>query len=366
MNIQMPHQEQDTNCMRLALDAARLSAQRGEVPVGAVIVGPAKDGTDQKPVLTILACTHNQPIARHDPTAHAEILALRAAAEQLGNYRLDDCELYVTLEPCAMCAQAMLHARIRRVIYGAREPRTGAAGSVLDLFALPELNHRTKVTGGVLEEECGGLMREFFNGRRKEARRTATPLRQDALRTPEHRFDTVWSHFKTLRSCSTYRQDLPELEGLRLHALDLGPRDAKTAWLALHSPDMWWPQLLDWAQQRAAAGERVLLPDLIGFGQSDKPKKTAWHTPARHADYLLAWAASLNIPTLFVTYAKDQEKLSKVIQEKSMSWNINVKIVSRVSGETSNLGDWKEIPYPDAGYQAARQAWRTVAWNKDI
>ena len=368
MNIDMSDQDRDASYMRLALDAARLSAQRGEVPVGAVIVGPSRGSTDAAPAPVTLACTHNQPITRHDPTAHAEILALRAAAEQLGNYRLDDCELYVTLEPCAMCAQAMLHARIRRVIYGAREPKTGAAGSVLDLFALPALNHHTTVKGGVLEEECGALMREFFHRRREQAKKAASPLRDDALRTPSRRFEPVWSHFEVLRSCSTYLQDLPELGGLRLHALDVGPRAAKTAWLALHSPDMWWPQLAGWAQQRAAAGERVLLPDLIGFGQSDKPKKPAWHTLERHADYLLAWASALNIAVLFVTYAIGQKKLASVIQAQARSENSHIQIEMKIDlfdKFNKMKNEWEDFPYPDGGHRAAQRAWREAGWNQD-
>ena len=367
MNIDISDQDRDASYMRLALDAARLSAQRGEVPVGAVIVGPLQGSAEETaPVPVTLACTHNQPITRHDPTAHAEILALRAAAEKLGNYRLDDCELYVTLEPCAMCAQAMLHARIRRVIYGAREPKTGAAGSVLDLFALPALNHHTTVKGGVLEEECGALMREFFNRRREQAKKAASPLRDDALRTPSRRFEPVWSHFEALRSRSTYRQDLPELGGLRLHALDLGPGDAKTAWLALHSPDMWWPQLANWAQQRAAAGERVLLPDLIGFGQSDKPKKPAWHTLERHADYLLAWASALNISILYVTYASGQKKLKSVIQTRLKNSYVRLDDEKdKINHITTMKNEWNDLPYPDNGHRAAQRAWRQASWDQD-
>lgn len=142
--------------MREALSQARNARALGEVPVGAVVV---KDGR-------IVATGFNQPISSFDPTAHAEIVALRAAAHALGNYRLPGCELYVTLEPCAMCVGAMLHARIARVIYGASDPKTGACGSVIDLFAQEQLNHHADVRGGVLAEECGALLREFFAERR--------------------------------------------------------------------------------------------------------------------------------------------------------------------------------------------------------
>jgi tRNA(adenine34) deaminase len=180
--------EADEVFMRAALDLARQAAEAGEVPVGAVVV---KDGQ-------IVGRGSNAPISRHDPTAHAEIAALRDAAQHLGNYRLVDCELFVTLEPCVMCVGAMFHARIARVVFGARDPKTGAAGSVLDLFgdvnpspSLPlsgegadapplirggreglrsvmRLNHHAVVTRGVLAEECGKVLSDFFAARRAQ------------------------------------------------------------------------------------------------------------------------------------------------------------------------------------------------------
>ncbi|MFP5460911.1 MAG: tRNA adenosine(34) deaminase TadA [Gammaproteobacteria bacterium] len=152
--------ERDLAWMRLAIDQARNAWAVGEVPVGAVLVREGR----------VLATGYNQPIGGHDPTAHAEIRAMRAAAELLGNYRLVDCDLYVTLEPCAMCAGAIMHARIRRLIYGARDPKTGACGSVVDLMAEQRLNHHTQVTSGVLGEECGALLSDFFASRRRAAR----------------------------------------------------------------------------------------------------------------------------------------------------------------------------------------------------
>ena len=143
--------------MRQAIDQARNAATVGEVPVGAVLVREGR----------VVATGYNQPIGSHDPTAHAEIRAMRAAAELLGNYRLLDCDLYVTLEPCAMCAGAIMHARIARLVFGARDPKTGACGSVVDLMAEPRLNHHTEVEGGVLADECGALLSEFFAERRR-------------------------------------------------------------------------------------------------------------------------------------------------------------------------------------------------------
>jgi len=142
--------------MDRALELARQSAADGEVPVGAVVV---KDGA-------IVGSGNNHPISAVDPTAHAEIQALREAGRTLENYRLSDCTLYVTLEPCAMCAGAMVHARIKRLVYGAADPKSGAAGSVFDLVRSPQMNHRVETSGGVLEQECGTLLRDFFRSRR--------------------------------------------------------------------------------------------------------------------------------------------------------------------------------------------------------
>lgn len=149
----------DTEYMQTALQLAEQAALAGEVPVGALVV---KDGV-------IIGRGHNAPITRHDPTAHAEILAMRAAADALGNYRLAGCTLYVTLEPCAMCSGAIQHARIARVVFGASDPKTGACGSVIDLMAEPRLNHHAMVEGGVLAEQCGALLSRFFAARRGKA-----------------------------------------------------------------------------------------------------------------------------------------------------------------------------------------------------
>jgi tRNA(adenine34) deaminase len=146
----------DEDYMRRALAIAREAEATGEVPVGAVIV---RDGT-------IIAEGWNQPIRAQDPSAHAEMIALRAAGQALGIYRLTDTTLYVTLEPCAMCAGAMVHARVRRLVFGATDPRAGAAGSVFNIVQHPALNHRIDVSGGVLVEDCGALLRGFFLVRR--------------------------------------------------------------------------------------------------------------------------------------------------------------------------------------------------------
>jgi tRNA(adenine34) deaminase len=150
----------DEYAMRLALDQAHNAWLVGEVPVGAVLV---REGQ-------VIATGYNRPITTHDPTAHAEIVALRHAAALLENYRLPECDLFVTLEPCAMCAMALMHARFRRVVFGAPDPKTGAAGSVLNLFEVPQLNHHTQLQGGVLAGPCAELLRAFFAERRLQQR----------------------------------------------------------------------------------------------------------------------------------------------------------------------------------------------------
>jgi tRNA(adenine34) deaminase len=165
------HDPADEHAMRLALDQAHNAWLVGEVPVGAVIM---RNGQ-------VIATGYNRPITEHDPTAHAEIVALRHAAQLLGNYRLPECELIVTLEPCAMCAMALLHARFKRVVFGARDPKTGAAGSVLNLFEQPQLNHHTELAGGVLAEDCGRVLQDFFAERRQQYRqRRAQPAVDEA------------------------------------------------------------------------------------------------------------------------------------------------------------------------------------------
>jgi tRNA(adenine34) deaminase len=146
----------DDAWMGEALTLAREAARRGEVPVGALVV---RDGV-------VIGRGGNAPIARNDPTLHAEIVALREAGRTVGNYRLPACTLYVTLEPCAMCAGAIMHARLARLVYGASDPKTGACGSIVDLFAEPRLNHHTEVTRGVAADACGRLLSEFFAARR--------------------------------------------------------------------------------------------------------------------------------------------------------------------------------------------------------
>ncbi|RYF28547.1 MAG: tRNA adenosine(34) deaminase TadA [Comamonadaceae bacterium] len=270
--------------MRLALAQAHDAALAGEVPVGAVVVRGGE----------VIATGRNAPIAGHDPTAHAEIAALRAAAQRLGNYRLDGCTLYVTLEPCAMCSGAMLHARLPRVVFGAADAKTGAAGSVVNLFAEPRLNHQTQVQGGMLADECAALLSTFFRTRRQQQRAQALaahPLRDDALRTP----DSAFASLPGYPWAPHYVSDLPALAGLRLHYLDEGPRDAPRTWLCLHGNPTWSYLYRHMLPVLTAAGHRVVAPDLIGFGRSDKPKKAAAHGLDWHLQVLLECVARLDL-----------------------------------------------------------------------
>ena len=277
----------DQYFMHLALQQAHTAAKSGEVPVGAVIV---KNGL-------VVATGRNSPIKGHDPTAHAEIAALRAAAHALGNYRLKGCTLYVTLEPCAMCAGAMLHARLARVVFGAPDAKTGAAGSVVNLFALTQLNHQTVIEGGVLKADCTALLQTFFQQRRALQRAQASsghPLRDDALRTPDAAFknlpDYPWQ--------PNYLSDLPSLAGLRLHYLDEAARvhqPEPLTFLCLHGNPAWSYLYRHMMAVFLASGHRVVAPDLIGFGKSDKPKKDSFHHFATHRNILLEFIERLDL-----------------------------------------------------------------------
>lgn len=264
----LAEQPDDAHWMRAALDQARAAAQAGEVPVGAVVVRAGQ----------IVGRGFNHPIGAHDPSAHAEMEALRDAARRLGNYRLDGCTLYVSLEPCAMCAGAILHARLDRVVWGAAEPRTGAGGSVLDLFAQAALNHHTAVTSGVLAAEAAALLTEFFGERRVQQRQHALashPLRDDALRTPEALFDPALD----CGCASCFYSDWPSLAGLRLHVKDsAGQKSASVPagtrqWLLLAGMPAHQGLFRELAASLVARGDRVVVPDWLGLGRSDKPKK---------------------------------------------------------------------------------------------
>jgi tRNA(adenine34) deaminase len=290
----MTPQAQAAYFLQLAMDQAHAAGQAGEVPVGAVVV---KDGQ-------VIATGRNAPIGTHDPTAHAEIVALRAAAALLGNYRLDGCELYVTLEPCAMCAGAMLHARLKKVVYAAPDAKTGAAGSVTNLFANPALNHHTQVVNAAdLGAACaafpwasGQLLQNFFNQKRqiqRQTQRLSHPLRDDALRTPEAAF----SNLPGYPWLPNYVSDLPSLQGLRMHYVDTAPDapHSHTTYLCLHGNPSWSYLYRKMIPILSASGARVVAPDMVGFGKSDKPKKDSFHSFSWHRQCLLDLVERLDL-----------------------------------------------------------------------
>ena len=271
--------------MQLALAQAQLAQAHGEVPVGAVVVHEGR----------VVAQAHNAPISCKDPTAHAEIVALRLAATELGNYRLDDCTLYVSLEPCAMCVGAILHARLKRVVWGAAEPKTGAAGSVIDLFANTQLNHQTQHSGGVLAKQASQLMQDFFKAQRTLHKlQSVLPLRDDALRTP----DTCFENLPDYPWQAQYIHDMPSLGGLRMHYLDEGPKDAQVTWLCLHGNPAWSYLYRKMIPVFLNAGHRVVAPDMPGFGKSDKPKKDSAHSFTWHRKVLLEFVEALDLQAI--------------------------------------------------------------------
>lgn len=331
--------------MSLALAEARLAAAAGEVPVGAVLV---KNGR-------LLAAGRNTPVAQHDPSAHAEINALRAGAAALGNYRLDGCELFVTLEPCAMCSGAMLHSRLARVVFGATDPKTGAAGSVLDLFAEPRLNHRTKVQGGVLADECAEVLQAFFQQRRSAARAQAEPLRDDALRTPTERFAALADY----SFAPHHVQDLPALHGWRMHYLDESGGSTESeklaACLCLHGPGEWG---YFFRHLVGLPGLRTLVPDLVGFGRSDKPKRETMHTLAWHGEVLREWLAGVQAGPLVLVHSAAATELAALLQ--AVVPELFVATLVAPDGDQRIEDAWR-APYPDRGYEAALRALGPIA-----
>ena len=338
----------DAIFMAQALALAHAAAAAGEVPVGAVVV---KDGV-------VIATGRNTPLTSHDPTAHAEIVALRAAAQVLGNYRLDGCELFVTLEPCAMCSGAMLHARLKRVVFGATEPRTGAVGSVINLFAQPQLNHQTTVVGGVLADACGAVLQDFFQQRRSLQRAEAQaqhPLRDDALRTPDARFANLPGYPWAPR----YVSDLPALGGLRMHYLDRGghthPADTRqTTWLCLHGSPGWSYQYHTVLAVWLAAGHRVVAPDLLGFGRSDKPKKEAAHSFNWHRQTLLELVERLDLRNVVLVVPPGQGGLlGLTLPPAAPDRYRGLLVLDTLQPAGTAVYD---APFPDRGHSAALRA----------
>jgi tRNA(adenine34) deaminase len=332
--------------MHIALQHAALAAAEGEVPVGAVVVREGR----------VIGCGHNRPVQTCDPSAHAEMLALRAAASARGNYRLDDCTLYVTLEPCAMCSGGILHSRIKRLVYGAADPKTGCAGSVLNLFDNPSLNHQTEVERGVMSEQAGALLQAFFRQQRARHRAAAVPLREDALRTPERCFAPLPDHGWE----SQYISNLPGLAGLRLHFIDEGPKSDARVRLFVHPVPGWSYSYQPQIAEGLAQGMRVLAPDLIGFGRSDKPKREHVHSQDFHLRYLAQLLQRLDLYNVELVSAGDLPWLVTGLRS-----HLPDRICSSVLLPPSPVDDavqraaW-DAPYPDTGHRAGDRAFAAL------
>lgn len=329
--------DQDSLFMHQALVQARLAQAAGEVPVGAVVV------KDEQ----VLGVGRNAPIGQHDPTAHAEVMALRAAALTLGNYRLDGCTLYVTLEPCPMCAGAILHSRIQRVVFGAPDPKTGAAGSAISLFSNQQLNHQTAVDGGVLAKECADMLRTFFQERRQDQARQAQPLRDDALRTPDSAFVGELADIDAQR----YFCDEGYTCGWRMHYVDEGAATAEQTVLLLHDFPGSSTDLRPLVAALSAQGKRVIAPDLIGFGRSDKPKKASAHTLAMHLHSVQGLVKHL-APTGLVIVGEG----AGGDFASALAGTLGLESV-QVFGMCPAVPRQPDMrPYPDRGYQAGLRA----------
>ena len=322
--------------MRMALEQAQAAAADGEVPVGAVVV---KNGQ-------VIGRGRNSPVLAHDPTAHAEVLALREAAQVLGNYRLEGCTLYVTLEPCTMCSGAMLHARVDRVVYGAAEPKTGAAGSVFNVFAYPQINHQTEVLRGVLADECAAMLADFFQQRRREKKaQQPHPLQDWALRND----DSVFAEIKDWPWQPRWRSDLPALKGLRLAVYDEGPKDAAITWFCLHGSPGWSYGFRHMVPVWLEAGHRVVAVDLPGLGRSDQPKKEHMHGADWYAQILQELLQSLNLQQMLLVAVGDAGRLGLQLTQA---------MPQRFAGA------WLLDSWPNAEQGARRQQWLEQAARK--
>jgi tRNA(adenine34) deaminase len=330
----------DEEIMTLALAQGQEAAMAGEVPVGAVVVKNGK----------VIAVGRNASIGHQDPTAHAEIVALRNAARVLGNYRLDGCEIFVTLEPCAMCAGAMLHARVKRMVFGAPDSKTGAAGSVLNLFERSELNHHTSLQGGVLAAQCSALLTSFFKSKRASQSPGENALREDSLRTADARFADL-----TDFACQeNYTTQLNGLSGLRLHYVDMGPKDAKIVLMCLHDIGTWGYSFRKLLPTSQVPRFRVVIPDLIGFGKSDKPKRSSIHTLSFHRNYLLDLVTHLDLRNVILVLPDGLDLWGVVTELESTGRLLSVLVSTHHALPWSSVERAAyEAPYPDAGHKAA-------------
>ncbi len=291
--------------MRVALQQAQLAAGQGEVPVGAALY---KGGA-------LIAQAHNAPISLCDPSAHAEVLVLKAAAQVLGNYRLEDCTLYVTLEPCAMCAGAIFNARVREVIYAASDAKSGVAGSVTNLFANPQLNPHAQIRGGVLKAQSVSLLQDFFKAQRHLQRQDTHALkaflREDAIRKPIENMPG----FHAL-SCNSSYLVLNALPGMRLHYLHARSKSdvALKSYVCLHGVNTCSNVFDPIAPSLCEGGANVFAPDMIGYGGSDRFKKSQAYDFALAMRSLIEWMD-----------AKDLQEIGLITHDASIVWALVLK-----------------------------------------
>jgi tRNA(adenine34) deaminase len=319
-----------------------------------------------------IAKGYNRVIADHDPSAHAEIVALRAAGQFLGNYRLQECQLYVSLEPCAMCAGAIAHARIQRVVYGAAEPRAGAAGSVLDVLQASGISHRPQAlcaqtaagADPALLRQLAALLPDFFQTKRREQAKASSPLHPAAVRTADTCFASLDS---TNQPVSFYCHDLPALAGLRMHFWDSG--DCSSAFaqalttsvdLCLHDGDGWSQDFAEYYAAQCAV-QRILVPDLPGFGRSDKWKKRTAYSAQSWLEVLAQWLHQ-RVPQALaqgqlriVVPSPAHPLLPLLMQALPAQHRPPVHLAPRTAHRP-----WQQLPYPDAGHKAGLLAWRHI------
>lgn len=250
-----------------------------------------------------------------------------------------------------MCAGAMLHARIKRVVFGAPDPKTGAAGSIVNLFSDPRLNHQTEVQGGVLADQCASFLQDFFKRKRDLIKMTSSPVREDALRTPDSRFDQLpdypWA--------PNYVSDLPTLAGLRMHFLDEGPCGAPLTYLCLHANSAWSYQYRKMIPVLLSAGHRVVAPDLIGFGKSDKPKKDAFHTLSWHRQVLLEFVERLDLKNIVLVVQDGGDLLGLTLPFADAHRYRGLLVINAVLATDPECAGYG-APFPDRGHRAALRA----------
>ena len=342
--------------LQIALEQALNAQAVGEVPVGAVLVHQNK----------VIAVGHNQCIMDHDASAHAEIVVLRKAGKALGNYRLQDCDLYVTLEPCAMCAGAIAHARLRSVVYGVKDPRAGAAGSVLNVLQNSGISHQVAALDAqelpeiaeALRKSLAQLLPHFFQAKRRAQTEQAWPLRPDALRTPAAVFADL-----QLPASSYFLNALPALAGLRLHYFDNGActdTNAGTTYVCLHHGSNWSMAYADFFAAQAGQA-RLIAPDLIGFGMSDKLKKASAYSLDWHAQVLAEWLQylaqeqGLALDSLQLVLQTPAHPLLPALLARAPY--LAARAPQTVAAAKNAHGD---LPYPDQGHKAALALIKTV------